>query len=88
MNDINVEWSYIFKFYSGKDLEFEELGGVYIIRINFKIYWIFLKEGGLLINYLLYIFINFKYDLFCYELLFSKNNCIYVWCLWFKRGII
>lgn len=82
MNDINVEWSYIFKFYSGKDLEFEELGGVYIIRINFKIYWIFfLKEGGLLINYLLYIFMNFKYDLFCYELLFGKNNCIYVWFL-------
>lgn len=44
MNDINVEWSYIFKFYSGKDLEFEELGGVYIIRINFKIYWIFFKR--------------------------------------------
>lgn len=56
MNDINVEWSYIFELYSGKDLEFEELGGVYIIRINFKIYWIFFK-GGWVVNKLFIIYI-------------------------------
>lgn len=78
-NDTNVERSYIFKSYSGKDLEPEESGGAYTIRINFKIHWtFFLKEGGLLINYPLYIPMNSKYDLFSYELLFSKNNCIYI----------
>lgn len=89
-NDTNVsfERSYIFESYSGKDLEPEESGGAYTIRINFKIHWIFLKEGGLLINYPLYIPINSNYELFCYELLFSKNNCINVRCLRFKRGTI
>lgn len=43
-NDTNVERSYIFKSYSGKDLEPEESGGAYTIRINFKIHWTFFKR--------------------------------------------
>lgn len=48
-NDTNVERSYIFESYSGKDLEPEESGGAYTIRINFKIHWIFFK-GGWVVN--------------------------------------